>query len=158
MVLRALIAFIALPGVFGFLLPPLIASVDPFRSEGLTSGYAVLAVGAVILLWCVRDFSVSGKGTLAPWDPPKRLVVAGLYCHVRNPMYLGVLVLVMGWALAAGSPAAAVYDAVLGVGFHIRVVTREEPWLARHFTSQWTEYAAAVPRWLPRIQPWKNNA
>jgi protein-S-isoprenylcysteine O-methyltransferase Ste14 len=157
-VLRAFIAFLALPGVFGFLLPLLIASIDPFRSKGLTSGYVVLAAGAIILLWCVRDFFVSGKGTLAPWDPPKHLVVAGLYCHVRNPMYVGVLVLVMGWALAAGSPAAAIYDVLLAVGFHIRVVTREEPWLSRQFTTQWTGYAAAVPRWRPRIKPWKNTA
>jgi len=64
----------------------------------------VLGGGLVVLLWCVRDFYVSGRGTLAPWNPPKRLVVVGLYRFTRNPMYIGVLMVVGGWAVRAGSP------------------------------------------------------
>jgi protein-S-isoprenylcysteine O-methyltransferase Ste14 len=154
---RALISFLVLPGLFGFLLPPVIARLDPLRSEGLTFGYGVMAMGAMVLLWCVRDFLVSGRGTLAPWDPPKRLVVVGLYRSVRNPMYLGVLTLVLGWALTTGSPVVAFYDAGLFLGFHIRVKTYEEPWLAGQFAAQWKEYAAEVPRWLPRLKPWKGR-
>jgi protein-S-isoprenylcysteine O-methyltransferase Ste14 len=71
-------------------------------------GLALLAVGLVLLLWCARDFFVSGRGTLAPWDPPKRLVIVGLYRFVRNPMYIAVLILLAGWSVATGSRLVAV--------------------------------------------------
>ena len=154
MFLSALFAFLALPGLFALLLPPIIAYLDPWRGRLWVGGYPILAAGALVLLWCVWDFYVSGKGTLAPWDPPKHLVVVGLYRHVRNPMYLGVVLLVLGWALALCSPLVGGYTAVLATFFHIRVVTGEEPWLSLQFPSQWAEYAAAVPRWLPRATPW----
>jgi protein-S-isoprenylcysteine O-methyltransferase Ste14 len=112
---------------------------------------AVLGLGLSVLLWCVRDFSVAGKGTLAPWDPPKRLVRVGLYRLVRNPMYLGVLLLVSGWALLSGSSALLAYDVVLALAFHARVTLFEEPWLARSFPDEWRTYAASVPRWMPRM-------
>ena len=60
-------------------------------------GLLVMFLGTVVLGWCIRDFYISGKGTLAPWDPPRKLVVMGLYRYVRNPMYIGVLILVAGW-------------------------------------------------------------
>ena len=103
-----------------------------------------------MLLWCVRDFYVTGKGTLAPWDPPTRLVVVGLYRFVRNPMYVGVLGVVLGWSLVAGSPLLAIYAALLAVGFHLRVVLYEEPVLQRQFGDDWTRYRAGVNRWLPK--------
>lgn len=157
MLLRALLAFLALPGVFALLVPPLVAAVDPWRGQTWPPGIVVLAIGALGLLWCVRDFYVSGKGTLAPWDPPRNLVVVGLYRHVRNPMYLGVLVLVAGWALVKCSPVVAVYTAALAAGFHLRVLLHEEPWLSRQFSSEWASYAAAVPRWIPRTTPWETR-
>lgn len=157
MVLRALFAFLALPGVVAFLLPPIIASLDPWQGSGWPWSYAVFATGLVVLLWCVRDFFVSGQGTLAPWDPPKRLVVVGLYRHVRNPMYLGVLLLVLGWALLLGSPAVGVYALVLAAVFHIRVLVHEEPWLLRQFSSDWIAYASSVRRWIPRATSWKRT-
>ena len=95
---RALLAFLVLPCVVAVLAPPLIAFLDPWRGRACTPGLAVMLAGAIVLLWCVRDFYVSGKGTLAPWDPPEKLVVIGLYRYVRNPMYVGVLLLVFGWA------------------------------------------------------------
>jgi len=118
-------------------------------------GLAVMFVGAAVLLWCVRDFYATGKGTLAPWAPPKSLVVVGLYRFVRNPMYLGVLLLVLGWAVLLSSPILAAYAGVLAIGFHTRVVTHEEPWLESEFGEEWTEYRAAVSRWLPRLRPWR---
>lgn len=153
MLLRALVAFLVLPGVFAIALPPLIASVDPWRGEPVRGGAAVLALGAVAVAWCVRDFYVAGKGTLAPWDPPRRLVAVGLYRWVRNPMYIGVLLAVAGGALVSGSPAVAAYAVALAIAFHVRVVVHEEPWLARRFPSAWPAYAASVHRWLPRATP-----
>ncbi len=150
MFLRALLAFLVLPGGTAVLAPPLIASLDPWRGSGWWPGAVVMALGAAGLVWCVRDFYVAGKGTLAPWDPPRQLVVAGLYRWVRNPMYLGVLALVSGWALALTSPLLAGYAGSLAVAFHLRVSWHEEPWLEGQFGEAWAEYRIRVPRWLPR--------
>src|SRR5947207_2423380 len=128
MFLRALFAFLALPGVVAGLVPVLIGLGDTRRHGGSVIGFGVLALGVVLLLWCVRDFYVSGKGTLAPWDPPKRLVVVGLYRVVRNPMYLAVLTIVAGWGLTFGSVRLALYLCILAIGFHLRVLLYEEPW------------------------------
>jgi protein-S-isoprenylcysteine O-methyltransferase Ste14 len=155
--LRVFAAFLVLPGIFAFLLPLLIARIDPVRLLGHSLGAAVVVAGVLILLWCVRDFFVQGRGTLAPWDPPRQLVVAGLYRYVRNPMYVGVVILVIGWALVKGSPMVGIYAVMLAVMFHLRVVTREEPWLAERFGTEWVRYASAVPRWLPRLAPWKDR-
>ncbi len=147
---RALLAFLILPGMFAGLLPWVLARADPWRGEAHSVGFVVLGGGLIVLLWCVRDFYVSGKGTLAPWDPPRHLVVVGLYRFARNPMYLGVLLVVGGWALVMSSPLLAGYLLLLAGGFHLRVVRYEEPWLATQFGSEWSAYSAAVPRWLLR--------
>ena len=96
-------------------------------------------------------FHAEGRGTLAPWAPPSRLVVGGLYRYVRNPMYLAVLSTVLGIAWWRGSPLAGVYALLLGVAFHLRVVLYEEPRLARSFGEEWGAYARAIPRWMPRL-------
>lgn len=158
MLVRALLAFIALPGLVAIVVPPIIASLDPWRVGPARPGLAVMAAGAFVLVWCVRDFFVAGRGTLAPWDPPKSLVLVGLYRHTRNPMYVGVLVLVLGWAMTLGSPALGGYAILLAVAFHLRVLIHEEPWLASQFGPQWHAYAAAVPRWLPRFTPWQDGS
>ena len=111
-------------------------------------GIAVIAVGAAVLLWCVRDFYVSGKGTLAPWDPPKRLVVVGLYRYMRNPMYVGLILLVLGCSVSLCSPVLAIYAGIVAIAFHIRVILHEEPWLESEFGDEWHRYRAAVSRWL----------
>lgn len=152
---RALLAFIALPGVFAGVAPWILAAVDPWRSPSVRLGVVVWGLGLVIVLWCVRDFYVSGHGTLAPWDPPRHLVVVGLYRLTRNPMYLGVLLVVAGSALLAGSPLVALYSAVLLLAFHWRVVRHEEPWLSHRFPAEWDRYRRDVPRWLPRRRPWR---
>ncbi len=147
---RALAAFLALPSMVAGVIPALIvAGMSPHR-ETLLLALAVLALGSALLIWCVRDFFVAGRGTLAPWDPPKRLVVVGLYRYVRNPMYLSVLTIVGGWVLLYHSLWLLAYLAGLIVSFHLRVVYNEEPRLRRAFGAEWTTYAARVLRWLPR--------
>jgi protein-S-isoprenylcysteine O-methyltransferase Ste14 len=111
-------------------------------------GWPVLAIGVGILLWCVRDFYVAGRGTLAPWAPPESLVVRGLYRWSRNPMYIGVLIVLWGWALGFRSGALAVYALLVMLAFHLRVVFGEEPWLAGRYGGQWQHYKRAVPRWF----------
>jgi len=153
MFIRALFAFLLLPGLAAFLAPPLLAALDPWRSGISLPGTIVMLPGSLLLLWCVRDFYVAGKGTLAPWDPPKRLVTIGLYRYVRNPMYVGVLTLVAGWALLLKSPLLAGYTLALALAFHLRVVYYEEPWLAAQFGAAWRHYCARVGRWWPKPKP-----
>ena len=157
MLLRALFAFLLLPGLAAFILPPLLARLDPWSRGVFLPGSFVLCLGAVLLLWCVRDLYVSGKGTLAPWDPPRKLVVVGLYRYVRNPMYVGVLTVTAGWTVFLASPVLAGYTLVLALGFHLRVLKYEEPWLAGQFGHEWLTYRALVNRWRPRLRPWKGR-
>jgi protein-S-isoprenylcysteine O-methyltransferase Ste14 len=158
MFLRALLAFLALPGIAALVVPALLAALDPWRSSVRWPGALLALIGIVVLLWCVRDFYVSGKGTLAPWDPPTHLVVVGLYRYVRNPMYVGVLALVAGWSLLLGSPVLVLYTVALATGFHIRVMVNEEPWLSARFGDEWARYRANVGRWLPRLKPWRGGS
>ena len=144
---KALLAFLAVPGVVAFLVPiAWLKSVD--ASLVFPFGLVPLALGVVGLLSCVHDFYVSGKGTLAPWSPPKQLVVVGLYCFSRNPMYVSVVLILIGWAASFGLLGLWIYAACVAVAIHLRVVFGEEPWLARTFGAQWQAYAARVPRWF----------
>ena len=111
-------------------------------------GLLPLVVGTVALLWCVRDFYVSGKGTLAPWAPPANLVVVGLYRYTRNPMYVSVTLILLGWTISFASTGLLLYAIVVAIAFHLRVVLGEEPWLAQKHGSAWQAYARQVPRWL----------
>ena len=148
MLLRALLAFIALPGLVAFAAPLLIAwprvRGGPFHAVSLV----LLIPGTALLLWCVRDFLVAGKGTLAPWDPPRNLVSSGAYRFSRNPMYVGVSLILWGWAMAFGSGALVVYAVIVMVAFHVRVLLNEEPYLARTHGRRWDDYRARVPRWM----------
>lgn len=157
MFFRALLAFLILPVVIGGLFPWLLLGNYGWRMRGSILGWPILLFGLGILMWCVRDFYAIGKGTLAPWDPPKKLVMVGLYRFIRNPMYVGVLGWVAGWSLLVGSPILAAYTGILAIGFHLRVLFYEEPTLAQKFGYEWTEYRATVNRWLPKL-PSKSDA
>jgi protein-S-isoprenylcysteine O-methyltransferase Ste14/pimeloyl-ACP methyl ester carboxylesterase len=153
LLVRAVAAFVALPGVVAFLVPLLIAAPAirddvPFRLIALVP----LVVGVGLLLWCVRIFLAQGKGTLAPWDPPRQLVVTGPYAFSRNPMYVAVMLILVGWAIGFHLWWLLVYAAIVLVAFHLRVRLGEEPWLADTFHAKWTRYASHVPRWLFRTR------
>jgi len=152
MFLRVLVAFLVLPGMAAGVIPFVLSTFDPFKGDGNMLGLVVLVLGFSILMWCVRDFYVSGKGTLAPWDPPEKIVIIGLYRYVRNPMYVGVLFILLGWAIVAASPLVFGYALILYMAFHIRVIISEEPWAERTFGSEWIAYKSNVPRWLPRFK------
>lgn len=144
---RALTAFLVLPGVVAFLVPLMLvgAGSAPFSNRW---GGIPLGVGIVVLLVCVREFYVAGRGTLAPWAPPTKLVVTGLYTRSRNPMYVAVLLILSGWAFGFRSWPLALYAVVVLAAFHLRIVLHEEPWLARTFGHAWMQYQERVPRWL----------
>ena len=141
----AVTAFLVLPGTVAFLVPWLLR---PIGGRIHVAGVPLLVVGIGLLLWCVRDFYVAGRGSLAPWAPPERLVIIGLYRLSRNPMYIAVLIILCGWAATFASRTLWIYTAFVAVGFHLRVILGEEPWLARTHGAQWVTYRAHVPRWL----------
>jgi protein-S-isoprenylcysteine O-methyltransferase Ste14 len=145
---RAVFAFLVLPGTVAFLIPLLLLAPRAPGQSFDTLGLTPLTLGTVLLLWCVRDFYVAGKGTLAPWAPPQRLVVTGLYRLSRNPMYIAVALVLWGWAVGFRSRPLAIYAFAVMIAFHLRVVFGEEPWLARTYRDGWTSYKTQVPRWL----------
>ncbi len=152
---KALLAFLALPAIFSGIIPIAISNTDPWRGVGYYGfGMFTIVIGLVVLLQCVRDFYVSGNGTLAPWAPPKKLVIAGLYRYTRNPMYIGVLIIVSGIALISASPLVTLYLLFFAAVFHLRVVFYEENWLAKHFSDDWVKYKIEVSRWIPKITPY----
>ena len=115
----------------------------------------LMAMGAAIMLRCVADFAWTGRGTPAPWDPPRRLVVKGLYRYVRNPMYVGMAVFLIGEALVLPEITR---DMLILVGVLALCVTGfimgyEEPTLRRLFGSDYEEYCRNVRRWIPRLTP-----
>ncbi len=145
---EAVLAFLVLPGAVAFVVPLLLfAPGDPGLSFN-AFGLIPLAFGIVLLLWCVRDFYVAGKGTLAPWAPPQELVVTGLYRVSRNPMYIAVAFVLCGWAIGFRSRPLAIYTFAVMIVFHLRVLFGEEPWLARTYGDRWVRYKAQVPRWF----------
>ena len=145
---RALMAFLAMPAMVAFAVPAgwlwLSGRLHVMHPLGLIAW----AAGVAGLLWCVRDFYVVGKGTLAPWAPPEKLVVVGLYRFSRNPMYVSVALVLLGWAWAFGAWGLLAYAGVVATAFHLRVVLGEELWLARTHGEHWRRYQAQVPRWL----------
>ena len=153
MFLRALLAFVALPGAVAFLMPLLVLDLSTSLPTFNAAGIPFLGVGLIGLLWCVWAFYVTGKGTLAPWAPPRHLVTIGLYGFSRNPMYVAVLLVLLGWAVSFSSAELGWYAAVVAIAFHLRVVFGEEPWLARTHGASWLSYRQAVPRWLGRSPP-----
>ena len=147
MLARAVVAFVALPGVVAYLVPGACVWLTG-QALRWPYGMAMIALGTFGLLWCVRDFYVSGGGTLAPWAPTQSLVVVGLYRYSRNPMYVCVLLVLLGWAVAFGSVGLLAYALAVGVAFHLRVVLGEEPWLRRTHGADWQQYTRRVRRWF----------
>jgi len=118
-------------------------------------GLAVAGVGALVVLTCIFAFALRGKGTPAPFDPPRRLVQAGLYRHVRNPMYAGDGLIVLGVGIYFGSLAVVGYAACFLLAAHLFVCLYEEPKLRRLFGPEYDDYCATTPRWLPA--PWRKR-
>ena len=115
------------------------------------AGMIVATLGALLALWCVVAFVSIGKGTPAPFDPPRRLVVRGPYRFVRNPMYLGGALTLAGAALFYRSLFLLGYDCFFLLAFSLFVLFYEEPTLRRTFGPDYEAYCHRVARWLPRL-------
>jgi len=114
-------------------------------------GIGAFLVGALVVLSCVFSFVVEGKGTPAPFDPPRRFVASGPYRFVRNPMYLGAFLLLSGYGLYARSPSVLGLAALAVLLAHLFVVLVEEPGLARRFGESYLAYRRSTNRWIPRL-------
>jgi protein-S-isoprenylcysteine O-methyltransferase Ste14 len=128
--------------------PPLLG-VFAFRIVGAL----MVVAGLPVLLECFARFVIEGLGTPAPVAPPQHLVVAGFYRYVRNPMYVAVSLLIFGQGLLMGSVDVLEYGLVVWLGFYAFVLLYEEPKLRRKFGSEFDQYCARVPRWIPRMRP-----
>jgi protein-S-isoprenylcysteine O-methyltransferase Ste14 len=118
-------------------------------------GVVVTGLGVAILVDCFSRFAIQGRGTPAPVLPTERLVVRGLYRHVRNPMYLGVVSTILGQAMLFGERSLLWYGALVWFAFHAFVLCYEEPTLRTRYGGEYEMYLAAVRRWLPRLKPWQ---
>jgi len=163
--LRHIVSILLLPVTVTLAVPYYITSRTAFSGAwpaatplGLTAilaGACVLAAGLGLICTTVWQFATRGRGTLAPWDPPKHLVVAGVYRYVRNPMITGVILVLLGEALGLRSGAVLTWAAVFFAINATYIPLLEEPLLERRFGNEYSEYKAHVPRWLPRVTAWE---
>lgn len=112
-------------------------------------GWALALAGALLALWCIATFVARGRGTPAPFDPPREFVAAGPYRYVRNPMYIGGFGVLLGAGLALRSPAIVGLAFVFLLLTHLLVLLYEEPALTRRFGDPYRQYKSSVHRWLP---------
>ena len=160
--IRALFFVILLPGtVAGYLPYEILLSsgrllFPPLGASSIAAGVLTLT-GALVLLRCVWDFFATGKGTLAPVDPPRHLVVTGLYRYTRNPMYNGVLAALIGEAWFFSSATVLWYAAFVLIAFHLFVVLYEEPTLESLFQESYRAYRRSVPRWGFTTHPYEER-
>ncbi|MBI4544289.1 MAG: isoprenylcysteine carboxylmethyltransferase family protein [Gemmatimonadetes bacterium] len=132
------------------------------EAEGLTrpaafgpaqiAGLGMLAAGAALVLTCIFSFAFIGRGTPAPFDAPRRLVVWGPYRWVRNPMYAGVVLALLGATLFLQSPGLLAFTVAFWVIVHLFVLVYEEPTLGRLFGEEYEKYRQQVPRWVPAVK------
>jgi protein-S-isoprenylcysteine O-methyltransferase Ste14 len=152
---RSLLWAAVLPGFFAGYLPwryfGLREAAITRASPVTLVGVAAMTIGVALLAWCIWEFARRGRGTLSPADPPRTLVVQGLYRYVRNPMYLSVTLIVLGEVLLTGSRALLVYLVIWFVVVNLFVVGYEEPTLRRQFGQSYDRYTREVGRWLPRV-------
>jgi protein-S-isoprenylcysteine O-methyltransferase Ste14 len=155
---RHLAAVLLLPGVVTIGVPGVIVwQTDAGLRPPAVVGIPLITAGVLLVISTVALFVTVGRGTLAPWDPTTRLVVEGPYRYVRNPMISGVLFTLLGEAACFASfPLLTWFAAVLGVNA-VYFPLVEERGLRRRFGAEYDEYAANVPRWIPRLRPWTDE-
>ena len=151
--LKNLVFLIFVQGTAVIFIPLYIVERQPFSLDAFRwIGIIPLLAGAVIIIWCDWDFWKNGRGTPAIIDAPKFLVKRGLYRFVRNPMYIGVLLVITGEAILFASWAIAMYALTAAILLHMFVLLSEEPTLRDRFGVTYEEYLRTVPRWIPRLK------
>jgi protein-S-isoprenylcysteine O-methyltransferase Ste14 len=159
MLLRQLLAIVALPFTMTVVVPSLIlrgsrfefAPATMFDTAAMAGGALALLAGGVLFSTCVFQFWTRGRGTLAPWDPPRQFVAAGPYRYVRNPMITGVMLILIGEAAFLRSMALAQWTGLFVLINAIYIPAVEEPMLRDRFGRAYEEYLRTVPRFIPRL-------
>lgn len=150
--------------MFSLILPFTVLIVVPFTIESSLIvvvdtvsilGALLVAVGLVFIAITISMFIYIGRGTLAPWHPTRRLITSGIYSYVRNPMITSVLTVLLGETLIFHSIRIFIWFIVFFFLNHIYFVLSEEPGLVKRFGEEYLEYKRNVPRWIPRVKPWK---
>jgi len=154
--LRTVVFTVIVPGFWTVLLPWWMSrrARGDLHWDGLgIAGWPLIAFGVVLYLTCAFwGFALRGKGTPAPFDPPRKLVVGGPYCVVRNPMYWSVLFVMLGEAAVLRLALLAEWAVIFFAGTYLFVLLYEEPVLRRSFGSEYEAYCRTVPRWFPRLK------
>jgi protein-S-isoprenylcysteine O-methyltransferase Ste14 len=163
-------AIILLPGVVTLVIPGIILWRTGTDSCGLWQsvpatriilpvvGVICICLGLVLMTATIRLFATVGEGTLAPWEPPQRLVVRGVYRHVRNPMISGVLFVLLGESVLTASVPLFQWFLIFALINAIYIPLLEEPMLVNRFGDDYVTYKCNVPRWIPRLKPWEGGA
>jgi protein-S-isoprenylcysteine O-methyltransferase Ste14 len=159
-ILGSALFFVVAPSVLAGLIPWWMTRwefLPPFFDLQATRAVGVLliVVGLPGLVDSFARFALQGLGTPAPIAPAQNLVVTGLYRYVRNPIYVAVVAIILGQAILFGDRLLVFYGAIMWLAFHAFVLAYEEPVLAQTFGAQYEEFRANVPRWIPRLSPWR---
>lgn len=163
--LRHLLSILLLPFMMVVVVPALLltgfATIDSRWVDAAIlarlAGILLALAGFALFGWCISLFARVGQGTLAPWDPTKKIVVVGPYQFVRNPMISGVAGMLFGQALFHGSWIVGLWACIFVTINHIYFLVSEEPGLEARFGESYGVYKANVPRWIPRLGPWKGT-
>lgn len=158
------VAILALPGMVTIVIPLLILALtnslvfnEVFQNRDflwLSLSFLLLIIGISLLVVTIKQFSKLGNGTLAPWDPPKTLIIEGLYSHVRNPMISGVIMIVLGEALILRSSGLWIYWLAVLILNLVYIPLVEEKRLEKKYGEAYITYKNNVPRWIPRLTAW----
>jgi protein-S-isoprenylcysteine O-methyltransferase Ste14 len=148
--------------IFSFILPVTVLILVPLCIEPnikvhqasiFLAGLLIIAVGLLILVATIISFIRIGKGTLAPWSPTRKLIIDGMYSYVRNPMILGVLIVLLGESVTLLSLNILIWALIFFIINNIWFIFYEEPELERKFGNEYREYKKKVPRWIPKLKP-----
>jgi protein-S-isoprenylcysteine O-methyltransferase Ste14 len=163
--LRHLLSILILPFTVTVIVPLWLLRNDVSRNSApqvpaarllvLVAGAVALMIGLTLFISTLLHFARSGKGTLAPWDPPRHLVVQSVYGYVRNPMISGVLFILLAESLLTGSDRVLGWFALFLLMNLVYIPLLEEPGLAARFGERYLLYRKNVPRWIPRVKPWR---
>lgn len=153
-IIRHMVSFL-LP-IFALIVVPLLIEKDYSLLWLWTNiiGGLLIGLGLTVLFFTIRMFIRIGNGTLAPWDPTRNLVTSSLYGHVRNPMILGVLIVLCGESILFTSSSIEIWAALFLIINTVYFIFSEEPGLKKRFGMEYVEYKKHVPRWIPTIKPW----
>ena len=148
--LKSLLFLIVAPGMVAGYIPLGLLRWGPQITTGILGWLALplWLIGGAILLWSFWNFFEQGHGTPAPIDPPKELVAVGFYRYTRNPMYVGVLSVIIGHFLWFGFWYLLIYSMIVFLAFNTFVTYYEEPTLRRNFGAAYEDYCKRVPRWF----------